>query len=120
MHILEKGDVDEASDCELAQHIGRALQDAYPDHPWVVGFQGRALVIRHLGIASEVHRVIGRDGFAARLDRAKLGTPKQVSHSATMMGGQLLEAFGLPRGRWDGRTPQVPVAWGYKKEKDFT
>jgi hypothetical protein len=117
--VLEFGDADELSDMELALEIGVILQKEYPNHPWIVGFQGRGLVIRHLGIASEVARVIGREGFATLLPREKLGTPKEVHHSAVMFAGQLLEAFGLPRGPWDGTPPTVPN-WKHRKERDFT
>jgi hypothetical protein len=119
LRVLEFGDADEASDMELALEIGRILEDAYPNHPWIVGFQGRGLVIRHLAIASEVSRVIGRDGFASMLPHDKLGTPKEVKHSVVMFAGELLEAFQLPRTAWDGRLPIVPTAWRYKQDRRF-
>jgi hypothetical protein len=119
LRILEHGDADEASDMALAIQIGEALNRAYPNHPWTVGFQGRGLVIRHLSIASEVMRVIGREGFSSLLPRDKLGTPKEVSHTAIEFGGMLLEAFGLKRGAWDGSIPQVPSSWVRRKHKDF-
>ena len=119
MRVMEHGDADEASDLALAQVIGQALNKAYPDHPWIVGFQGRGLVIRHLSSAGEVARVLGREGFSALLPREKLRTPKQIAATATEFGGQMLEAFGLPRGKWDGRLPVVPVAWSKGKEKGF-
>jgi hypothetical protein len=119
LRVLEFGDADEVSDMELSLHIGKVLQRVYPNHPWIIGFQGRALVLRHLAIASEVTRVIGRSGFASMLPRERLGTPKQVTRSAVMFAGQLLEAFGLPRGPWDGSLPTVPN-WNRNKERSFT
>ena len=119
MKVLEFGDADEASDMELAKQIGEALNKVYPDHPWIIGFQGRGLVIRHLSIASEVARVIGREGFSTLLPRERLGTPSQVTKAAADFGGALLEAFGLPRGAWDGRPPVVPSTWARQKYKDF-
>lgn len=119
MQILERGDEDEASDRDLALQIGEALNKAYPDHPWTIGFQGRGLVLRHLSIASEVHRVLGQDGFSSLLPREKLGTPKEVQRTAIEFGGQLLEAFGLKRGKWDGTLPVVPRAWTYHQEGRF-
>lgn len=116
LKILEFGDADEVSDMELALEIGAILQKAYPNHPWIVGFQGRSLVIRHLAIASEVTRVIGREGFSTLL---KPGTPKQMGHIAVMAAGELLEAFGLPRGPWDGTPPTVPH-WKRKQDRNFT
>jgi hypothetical protein len=109
MKILEHGDADEATDRNLALEIGKVLERKYPNHPWLVGFQGRALVIRHLAIASEVARVLGREGFCAMLPPDKMNTPTELSHTVMVFGGQLLEAFGLPRGEWDGRPPVVPV-----------
>lgn len=105
---------------ELALEIGAILQKTYPNHPWIVGFQGRGLVLRHLGIASEVARVIGREGFSSLLPREKLGTPREARHAAIMFAGELLEAFGLRRGPWDGEPPVVPKAWTRRQERDFT
>lgn len=119
IRVLEHGDADEVSDKDLAVHIGQILERHYPNHPWLIGFQGRGLVIRHLAIASEMARVIGREGFATLLPREKLGTPKEVTHAAVMFAGELLEAFRLPRGAWDGRPPVVPAAFKYKQDRDF-
>jgi hypothetical protein len=119
IRILEGGDEDEASDRDLAIHIGQVLERHYPNHPFIIGFQGRGLVIRHLAIASEMARIIGREGFATLLPREKLGTPKEVTHAAVMFAGELLETFQLPRGAWDGRLPVVPSAWKYKQDRAF-
>ena len=116
--VMEFGDADELSDMELALQIGKVLQEKYPNHPWIVGFQGRGLVIRHLAIASEVARVIGREGFSTLLPQEKLGTPKQLAHSVVTFAGELLEAFGLPRGPWDGRPPVVPN-WKPRQDRNF-
>ena len=117
MRILESGDPDEISDMQIALQVGEALNKHYPNHPWVVGFQGRGLVIRHLSIASEIMRVIGKEGFAACLPREKLGTPKEIERTAVEFGGRLLEAFGLPRGSWDGSLPIVPREWVYGQQR---
>lgn len=119
IRLVEQGDADEASDRDLAIHIGRVLERTYPNHPFIIGFQGRGLVIRHLAIASEMARIIGREGFATLLPREKLSTPKEVTHAAVMFAGELLEAFQLPRGAWDGRPPIVPSAWKYKQDRAF-
>src|SRR5581483_9649575 len=113
--VLEAGDKDEASDIQLAMYIGDVRQKEYPNHPWVVSFQGRGMILRHLSIASEVARVIGREGFASLLPRENLGTPKQVRQSVIRFAGELLEAFDLPRGAWDGRPPKVPD-WRNKQD----
>lgn len=120
IRVLETGDADEVSDMKLAMEIGEILQKEYPSHPWVVGFQSRNLVVRHLSIASEVERLIGRSGFASLLPREKLGTPKEIRDSVVEFGGQLLEAFNLPRGPWDGRLPEVPLAWRHGQDGNFT
>lgn len=116
---VDAGDADEVSDMALAKDVGETLCRLYPNHPWLVSFQGRAIVVRHLAIASEVARVIGREGFSAMLPRDKLGTPKMIAHTAMAFGGQLLEAFGLPRGAWDGTAPTVPKSWKRKTEARF-
>lgn len=119
VRVVETGDADEASDRDLAIHIGQVLERHYPNHPFIIGFQGRGLVIRHLAIASEMARIIGREGFATLLPRDRLGTPKEVTNAAVSFAGELLEAFQLPRGAWDGRPPVVPTAWKYKQDRAF-
>lgn len=106
--VIEYGDADELTDMEIAQEVGKALNKAYPNHPWIIGFQGRCVVIRHMAIADCVHVATGKQGFAAALPQSKLRTPKEIVRSAVMMGGQLLETFRLPRGEWDGRDPICP------------
>ena len=115
MHILEKGDPEEQSQEDLAVQVGQALNKFYPNHPWVVSFQGGALVVRHLSIAHKMFLEIGRDGFGAVMDPTKLDTPTSVTKSAIEFGGMLLENFGLPRGAWDGREPIVPARYKYKQ-----
>jgi hypothetical protein len=108
IEVLERGQPEEASNLALAKEVGDALQKAYPDHPWIVGFQGPSIVIRHMAIADCVMQAVGKEGFAAALPHSRLRTPTEIMDSAVRMGGQLLEAFGLPRGRWDGRDPICP------------
>lgn len=110
MEILEHGNSDESSDMAIAIAVGQALNRHYPNHPWVVAFQGRGVVIRHLAIAECVRKITGKDGFSALLPASvtQRGTPKSIAHAAAMFGGQLLETFGLPRAAWDGREPNPP------------
>jgi hypothetical protein len=117
--VIEFGDADEVSDMELAMYIGDLLQKEFPNHPWVVSFQGRGLILRHLAIASEVQRVIGREGFASLLPRESMATPKEIRKNVVKFAGELLEAFDLPRGPWDGRPPTVPD-WRNRQESNFT
>lgn len=117
MYVMEQGDAEERSQMELALEVGKALNQHYPNHPWVVGFQGGGIVVRHLFIAGAVAEQLGREGFASLLPANKLGTPKEVMRSAVEFGGQLLEAFGMKRGAWTGdEIPIVPQSWRYKQE----
>lgn len=119
VRVIEFGDADELSDMELAQYIGDLLQKEYPNHPWIVSFQGRGLILRHLSIASEVQRVIGREGFASLLPRENMTTPSEIRKNVVRFAGELLEAFDLPRGPWDGRPPKVPD-WRKQQDGNFT
>jgi len=119
MHVMEQGEPEEASQLAIALAVGEALNEAYPNHPWVVGFQGGGIVIRHLIIAAEVEKVIGKGGFSSLLPKDKLGTAKQIRRSAIEFGGQLLESFALPRGAWDGECQPIVPAWQHGKHKDF-
>lgn len=116
IEILEKGYESEKSDEDVAFQVAEALNKHYPSHPWIVGYQGHNIVIRHMAIADCVHVATGKQGFAAALPQSKLRTPKEIVQSAIRMGGQLLEAFRLPRGEWDGRDPICP---GYDKTTPF-
>lgn len=120
MFVMERGDPEEASLLAIAKQVGDALNQHYPNHPWVVGFQGGGVVIRHLAIANAVTMEIGRDGFSSLLPKNKLGTPKEIARSAVEFGGQLLELFGMARGPWHGEEPIVPASWRYKQTKGWT
>jgi hypothetical protein len=115
IEVLEKGNPEEQSDMMIAQDIGTILNRVYANHPWVIAVQSEGIIIRHLAIAHAVHRQLGRDGFASLLPRDKM-EPKQLRMTVLRFAGELLEAFGLPRGAWDGRDPVVPVEWTYRQE----
>lgn len=117
--ILEYGNPDEQSEQDLAVQIGNELNKHYPNHPWIVAFQGRALIIRHMAIAHKMFLEIGRDGFGAVLPQG-LRTHKEIVKAAIEFGGMLLENFGLPRGPWDGREPIVPKRYRYKQDGSYT
>lgn len=104
---IEPGDADEKRDLDLALAIGAALEKAYPNHFWLVSFAGHNLIIRHLLIANFVTLRTGKEGFGSLLPRDKIGTVHEATQVAVKFAGALLEAFGLPRGPWDGTT--VPV-----------
>lgn len=107
VHIIEQGEPEEASDLAQALEIGQILDKHYPNHPWMISFSGHALVIRHLAIANAVAMATGREGFGSVLPPGVV-TPKNLSTEVVKHGGMLLEAFGYPRGPWDGSDPKVP------------
>ena len=118
-HVMERGEPEEASELAIAIAVGEALNSEYPNHPWVVGFQGGGIVVRHLIIAAEVEKVIGKGGFSSLLPKDRLGTPKEIRSSAIEFGGQLLETFGMKRGAWDGDEQPIVPGWHRGKQKDF-
>lgn len=106
---IERGDPGESRDLELSQAVMASLQEHYPNHYWVVSFAGGNLIIRHMLIAAFVFLETGKDGFGSLLPRNKIGTVQEVQHQARLFGGELLEAFKLPRGPWNGEDqPVVP------------
>lgn len=119
MQLIERGNPDESSDLALALEIWQQLDKAYPDHPWQVSFQGRALIVRHAVINGEVAAKLKRDGFGYLMPKDQLGTHKEVVKSAIEAGGAMLELFGMKRGKWDGSDPVIPTDWKVKQESSF-
>jgi hypothetical protein len=109
-HIIhiEPGDPDEAQDLARALEIGKILEKHYPNHLWVISFQSHALILRHLPIANAVTLATGKEGFGSVLPPHVASSYQDLSQAAVRHAGALLEAFGLPRGPWDGRDPIVP------------
>lgn len=118
IRIIERGDPDEASDMAKAQEVAHTLERHYPNHPWLISFQGRVLVIRHLAISDLVRNEIGQDGFGFMMqpEQFRNASAFHLAHSAVMAGGQMLEAFGLPRAAWDGTEPSLPREWVHKQQ----
>lgn len=119
MRIIEQGDPEESSYLALAVEIWNQLNKAYPNHPWLVQFQGGAMIVRHTVINAEVAAVLKRDGFGFLLPKEKLGHHKEVVKSAIHAGGAMLELFGYRRGAWDGSDPKIPSDWKAKQEANF-
>ena len=119
IEILEHGSLDERSDKEAAIAIAQALNKFYPNHPWIVAFQGRGLVVKHQAISDAMLEATGQRGFSALLPRG-IKTHKDLTRAAIEFGGMLLENFGLPRGPWDGRDPVVPARYRWKQQASFT
>ena len=118
--IVEQGDKDEALDLYKARQVGETLAKHYPGHPWVVSFQGRVLVVRHHEINEFVRTHLGRDGFGFVLHHLRSYSATQLAHDAMIAGGQMLEAFGIPRGAYRGVEPVMPAGFQYKRPETFT
>jgi hypothetical protein len=125
---MEEGTPQEQSDMKIAHEVGRVLNKHYPDHLWQISVQGGGLVLRHHGISAVAAAFLGREGFAYLMPRNKMGTPKEIEHSAIMAGGNMLELFGLPRGRAPIPDPdalmmsgliKIPADWKRKQTRNF-
>jgi hypothetical protein len=119
IRLIEPGDPDESLDMEKAREVAQTLERHYPNHPWLVSFQGRVLVVRHLAISDLVRVDLGRDGFGMVLKHLNASTASELAKGAVMAGGQMLEAFGLKRGAWDGTLPTIPAGWKRKQPESF-
>lgn len=117
--ILERGDANETLDLAKAQEVLETLCKHYPLHLWQVSFQGRVLVVRHALISDAVRLQLGRAGFGFVLKHLDSYSAAQLSHNAMLAGGELLEAFGFPRGAWDGSEPVIPAAWKPRRPETF-
>jgi len=120
IRLIEQGDLDEALDLEKAKEVSVTLEKHYPNHPWLISFQGKALIIRHLAISDTVRTEMGQDGFGFVLKHLNAHSATQLAKNAVMAGGQLLEAFGLPRKAWKGEEPILPKGWKRKQNGNFT
>jgi hypothetical protein len=126
--VMEEGDADEASDMAIAQQVAHALNKHYPDHLWQISVQGRGIVLRHASISMVAAAFLRREGFSYLMPREKMGTPKDIEHSAIMAGGNMLELFSLPRGRAPIPDPdqlaasglvKIPKDWVKKQQRNF-
>lgn len=112
---------DEERDEEvLGLEVAQALNKHYPGHPWIVAFQGGALIVRHIDIGNAVALKTGKSGFGAVLPPHRQESRKSVMESAVRFGGEMLETFGMPRGKWDLATPPVCPDWKRGKTAGFT
>jgi len=119
IRLVEPGESNESLDLQKAHEVATTLEQHYPNHPWLISFQGRVLVVRHLAISDLVRNSLGRDGFGFVLKHLDSATSSELAKNAVMAGGQMLEAFGLRRGAWDGTEPTVPAGWKRKDPKSF-
>ena len=126
--VMEEGNADESSDMAIARELAHVLNRHYPDHLWQIQVQGRGIVLRHHSISMVAAAFLRREGFAYLMPRDKMGTPKEIEHSAIMAGGNMLELFGLPRGRAPIPDPdqlaasglvRIPQDWVKRQQKNF-
>jgi len=120
IRLIENGDADESMDLQKAKEVSETLEAHYPNHPWLISFQGRALIIRHLAISDTVRNDMGQDGFGFVLKHWATSSAKELARNAVMGGGQMLEAFSLPRAAWKGEEPVLPIGWKRKQTSNFT
>ena len=111
---------EEETDELWALDVARELDRHYPGHPWRVSFSGGALVVRHDQIGWAVACKTGRQGFGTLLPRHRQGTRLEVLEAARKHAGELLEAFGMPRGAWREDCPPICPDWKRGKTQGFT
>ena len=81
---------------ERAKMVGEILNQKYPNHLWMVSWQGGALVVKNLAISSHY-------GFILK-DESDY---KVLSHNAMVAGGELLERANLARTKWNGQMAET-------------
>ena len=114
-------EADEATDLDWSMHVIKELDKHYPGHPWIVSFQGGALIVRHVDIAHAVTMKTGKSGFGSVLPPHRGGSLKEILPSAVRFAGELLEAFQMPRGRYNPHEyPAICPDWPRGKRANFT
>jgi hypothetical protein len=112
---MEEGNAEEQSDMAIARQIAHALNKHYPDHLWQISVQGGGIVLRHAAISMVAAAFLKREGFAYLMPREKMCTPHEIEQSAVSAGGNMLELFGIPRGKAEAPTPEAMVIAGLVK-----
>ena len=94
----------------LAKEVAHILTNTYPNYPWAIGWMpGHALVVKLL---------INPDyNYGYTIDCRNGMSAWNLSHTAKMAGGELLERLGLPIGKWDGQMPEKNIE-GVDKGKE--
>lgn len=125
---MEEGRPEEQADMAIARQVAAALNRHYPDHLWHIQVQGGGLVLRHHAISVVASAFLRREGFGFLMPRNKMGTPDEITQSAVMAGGAMLELFGLPRGKSPTPDPdtlaasgllKIPKDWVRKQQRKF-
>lgn len=121
--VVDPGEAHESLDLQIAAEVGKVLDGHYPGHDWQVAFQGGVLVVDHPQLGELASRLLGVPRAGYVIKRNSCGTFKELTRQAVEAGGALLEMFGLPRGRWDGREPtlpsSIPSGWKRNQPKSF-
>lgn len=81
-----------------AKEVAMRLTQAYPRHPWAVGWApGMTLIVKLLSSPNS--------NFGYTIDCAASFSASDLAKSAVMAGGELLERLNMPRGAWNGDMP---------------
>jgi len=111
------GVLDEVWDAEMARRAADILGREYPGHPWVVGYQGQALHVRHSEIDAYIAPLMRQyaKGLCYTVKHQDTDDPKVFRQMVLEAGGKMLEAFNIPRTKWIGVEPTFP--WGLFTQK---
>ena len=84
-----------ANDMVMAKSIGDVLQVAYPGHAWMTYVSGRQgiAVIRNMMLSAN---------WAYLIRLPEMYSSSWLDDQARKGGGEILERFGMARGRFDG------------------
>ncbi len=88
---VEVTSTDDRGEERVAKMVCEILVEEYPVHLWNVGWQGGAIVVKHLATDQRYGMVLPRSFSYSDLRR-----------NVMLGAGELLERAGLRRGAWDG------------------
>jgi hypothetical protein len=110
----------EITHMSTAIEVAQQLEKHYPNHKWIVSYQGGAIIVRHELINAYAAEKLKREGFGITLPKDVVDSPQRAAKAAIEGGGAMLELFGMRRGAWTGdEEPQAPKEWRPKQESDF-
>lgn len=93
IQTVEVTSLDEIGMMDWAKAVGDTLAKHYPEHLWAVAWQGKALVVKNLGIS-------GLYGMV--LENPMKMSLRAIQRDAVLKAGELLERAGMKRGAWNG------------------
>jgi hypothetical protein len=92
---IAEEDIVKPNDVILAKQIADVLVEHYPGHPWMVHVDSAQ------GVAYVREQILSmRHGYVIRLP--DIYSASQLVQAAMRAGGEILERFGMTRGRFDG------------------